>query len=61
MLILPGSNALSAFRTQGLLSHLQAVEPAIIGVTGRFLHLIDAATPVDDVARAQLEEFIEGK
>ena len=44
MLILPGSNALSAFRTQRLLSQLQAVESAIVGVTGRFLHFIDAAT-----------------
>jgi phosphoribosylformylglycinamidine synthase len=43
MLILPGSNALSAFRTQRLLSQLQAVEPAITGVTGRFLHFIDSA------------------
>ncbi|HJV49840.1 MAG TPA: phosphoribosylformylglycinamidine synthase, partial [Noviherbaspirillum sp.] len=44
MLILPGSNALSAFRTQRLLTQLQAAEPAIVGVTGRFLHFIDAAS-----------------
>ncbi|HVL76208.1 MAG TPA: phosphoribosylformylglycinamidine synthase [Noviherbaspirillum sp.] len=42
MLILPGSNALSAFRTQRLLSQLQAVEPAIVGITGRYLHFVDA-------------------
>ena len=53
MLILPGSNALSAFRTQRLLSQLQAVEPAIIGVTGRFLHFVDAAAAPsqDDIGR----------
>ncbi|NEX62863.1 phosphoribosylformylglycinamidine synthase [Noviherbaspirillum galbum] len=53
MLILPGSNALSAFRTQRLLSQLQAVEPNIVGVTGRFLHFIDAAAQPsqDDVGR----------
>jgi phosphoribosylformylglycinamidine synthase len=53
MLILPGSNALSAFRTQRLLSQLQAVEPAIVGVTGRFLHFIDAsvAPNPDDLGR----------
>jgi phosphoribosylformylglycinamidine synthase len=53
MLILPGSNALSAFRTQRLLSQLQAVEPAIIGVTGRFLHFIDApvAPSQDEIGR----------
>jgi phosphoribosylformylglycinamidine synthase len=53
MLILPGSNALSAFRTQRLLTQLQAVEPNIIGVTGRYLHFIDAATQPsqDDIGR----------
>lgn len=53
MLILPGSNALSAFRTQRLLSQLQAVEPAIVGVAGRFLHFIDApeAPSQDEVGR----------
>lgn len=44
MLILPGSNALSVFRTQRLLSQLQVAEPAIVGITGRFLHFIDAST-----------------
>ena len=44
MLILPGSNALSVFRTQRLLSQLQLAEPAIVGITGRFLHFIDAST-----------------
>jgi phosphoribosylformylglycinamidine synthase len=53
MLILSGSNALSAFRTQRLLAQLKAVEPAIVGVTGRFLHLIDAAGEMstDDTGR----------
>ncbi|HEY8606558.1 MAG TPA: phosphoribosylformylglycinamidine synthase [Noviherbaspirillum sp.] len=53
MLILPGSNALSAFRTQRLLTQLQAVEPGIVGISGRYLHFIDAAAEPgrDDVAR----------
>lgn len=41
MLILPASNALSAFRAQRLLQKLQAVEPAIVAVGAQFLHLID--------------------
>jgi phosphoribosylformylglycinamidine synthase len=55
MLILPGSNALSAFRTQRLLAQLQAVEPAIVGVSGRFLHFIDAVSAPgrDDVGRLE--------
>ncbi len=55
MLILPGSNALSAFRTQRLLSQLQAVDPAITGIGARFLHFIDApaALGADEVARLE--------
>ena len=58
MLILPGSNALSAFRTQGLLTKLQAVEPAIAGVTGRYLHFIDATAPSSDEERARLSALL---
>ncbi|MBY0556520.1 MAG: phosphoribosylformylglycinamidine synthase, partial [Burkholderiaceae bacterium] len=48
MLILPGSNALSAFRSQRLLSQLQAVLPAIAAVQARFVHFIDASAPLSD-------------
>jgi phosphoribosylformylglycinamidine synthase len=58
MLILPGSNALSVFRTQGLLSQLQAVDPAITGVTGRYLHLIDTAVPLDVAACTRLDAML---
>jgi phosphoribosylformylglycinamidine synthase len=53
MLILPGSNALSAFRSQRLLSQLQAAAPAITQVTARFYHFIDAPAKLstDDTAR----------
>ncbi len=53
MLILPGSNALSAFRASRLLARLQAVVPTIIGVSGRFHHFVDtsAAPSEDDAAR----------
>lgn len=55
MLILPGSNALSAFRSQRLLSKLQEIDPAIVGISGRYLHFIDAATAPsqEDVGRLQ--------
>ena len=43
MLILPGSNALSAFRSHRLLAQLQAVKPAIVAVQARFYHFIDVA------------------
>ena len=53
MLILPGSNALSAFRSQRLLSQLQAVAPSIAAVQGRFYHFIDTSAPLstDDTSR----------
>ena len=53
MLILPGSNALSIFRRQRLLTQLQAVLPAIVSVEARFVHFIDAARPLsaDDASR----------
>jgi phosphoribosylformylglycinamidine synthase len=53
MLILPGSNALSAFRSQRLLTQLQAVAAAIAAVQARYVHFIDASAPLsaDDTAR----------
>ncbi len=53
MLILPGSQGLSAFRAQRLLSQLQAIDSAVLGVNARFLHFIDVASPLseDDLAR----------
>ena len=53
MLILPGSNALSVFRSHRLLSQLQAVSPAIVAVQARYVHFIDASAPLtnDDSTR----------
>ena len=53
MLILPGSNALSAFRAQRLLTQLQDIDPAIAAVSARYLHFIDATRTLgdDDVSR----------
>jgi phosphoribosylformylglycinamidine synthase len=53
MLILPGSNALSAFRSQRLLTQLQAAVPAVTAVQARFVHFIDASAPLsaDDTSR----------
>ncbi|PUA16484.1 phosphoribosylformylglycinamidine synthase [Glaciimonas sp. PCH181] len=53
MLILPGSNALPAFRSQRLLSQLHAIDSNITGVTGRYDHFVDASTALgqDDLDR----------
>ncbi|MFL6657326.1 MAG: phosphoribosylformylglycinamidine synthase, partial [Massilia sp.] len=58
MLILPGSNALSAFRSHRLLSQLQAVAPAIVGVQARFYHFIDASAPLSDDDKVRLEAML---
>src|SRR5690606_19172710 len=58
MLILPGSNALSAFRTQRLLTQLQAVDSAIAGVSARYLHLIDASAPLADADQRRLDGML---
>jgi phosphoribosylformylglycinamidine synthase len=53
MLILPGSNALSVFRSQRLLNQLQAAAPAVAAVQARFYHFIDSGAPLstDDTQR----------
>jgi len=53
MLILPGSNALPAFRSQRLLAQLQAIDSNVVEVSGRFDHFIDVSTPLsqDDIGR----------
>ena len=54
MLILPGSNALSAFRSQRLLSQLQAVLPSVASVQARFVHFIDVDAPLSDDDNSRL-------
>ncbi|HEY4074360.1 MAG TPA: phosphoribosylformylglycinamidine synthase [Herbaspirillum sp.] len=58
MLILPGSNALSAFRTQALLSQLQAIDVAITGVTGRYYHFVDSIAELSLADAARLEGLL---
>ncbi|RQO38553.1 phosphoribosylformylglycinamidine synthase [Herminiimonas sp. KBW02] len=58
MLILPGSNALSAFRTERLLTQLQQVDHAIVGVTGRYLHFVDSAAPLAEVDVKRLDALL---
>ncbi|MFC0134167.1 phosphoribosylformylglycinamidine synthase [Massilia eurypsychrophila] len=55
MLILSGSNALSAFRSQRLLSQLQSAAPHVAAVQARFVHFIDSSAPLsaDDSVRIE--------
>ena len=58
MLILPGSNALSAFRTKNLLSRLQAVDANIVGVTARYAHFVDASSALSEVEVNRLKALL---
>ncbi|QBE66227.1 phosphoribosylformylglycinamidine synthase [Pseudoduganella lutea] len=58
MLILPGSNALSAFRSQRLLSQLQAVVPAVTAVQARYVHFVDTPSALSDEDRARLDGLL---
>ena len=58
MLILPGSNALSAFRSQRLLTQLQAVAPAIVAVQARFYHFIDSSAALSEDDQERLGKML---
>jgi phosphoribosylformylglycinamidine synthase len=58
MLILPGSNALSAFRTQALLSQLQAIDATITGINGRYYHFVDSIAELSVADTARLDGLL---
>ena len=58
MLILPGSNALSAFRARRLLATLQEIDPAITGVDARYLHFVDGGEGLSQNALARLSSLL---
>jgi phosphoribosylformylglycinamidine synthase len=58
MLILPGSNALSAFRSQRLLAQLQSAVPQIAAVQARFVHFIDSSTSLSAEDTSRLEAML---
>ncbi|MDR0933475.1 MAG: phosphoribosylformylglycinamidine synthase [Burkholderiaceae bacterium] len=59
MLIISGSCALSDFRAKGLLPRLQHIDPAITGIAGRYIHFIDAASPLSDADVRCLESLLD--
>lgn len=58
MLNLFGSNALSTFRTQGLLARLQAVDVHITGVTARYVHFVDSQLTLNELELARLRALL---
>ncbi|HYL04304.1 MAG TPA: phosphoribosylformylglycinamidine synthase [Steroidobacteraceae bacterium] len=58
MLQIPGPPALSAFRIAKLLDRLSAIEPAVTGLSARFVHFADLARPLSARERALLERLL---
>lgn len=58
MLILPGSNALSAFRAQRLLSAIQKIDSSVTEITGRYLHFVDGGDNLSENDLARLESLL---
>ena len=58
MLILLGSNALSSFRTNRLLSEVKSIDSSVSGLEGRFVHFVDSATPLEAFDLARLKSLL---
>lgn len=58
MLILPGSNALSAFRTERLLQQLQRIDSTIVDISGRYLHFVDSTAPLSEADSQRLQGLL---
>ncbi|MBC7718685.1 MAG: phosphoribosylformylglycinamidine synthase, partial [Chitinophagaceae bacterium] len=53
-----GINALSEFRAQQFLPHLQAIEPKIISVSAHFVHWVASDAPLPDAVKTQLAALL---
>ena len=58
MLILPGSHALSAFRSQRLLATLQLIDHAIVGISARYLHFVDSTAALSSADMDRLKGLL---
>ncbi len=56
---LAGPGALSAFRAARLLRRLQAVEPNVAAVSGRFVHFVHATRALDDSEEVRLKALLD--
>jgi phosphoribosylformylglycinamidine synthase len=59
MLTLPGSQALSGFRTARLLTRLSAIEPAVCALHARFVYFIDCSRELDSAEQARLRTLLD--
>ncbi|RKP54748.1 phosphoribosylformylglycinamidine synthase [Pararobbsia silviterrae] len=53
-----GASALSEFRKTRLLATLQALDPEVADVEGRYVHFVSSATPISDAERDRLNALL---
>ncbi len=58
MLILPGSNALSVFRSNGLLTRLQNACNLVTAVSARYVHFIDHKSALSEAEQQSLGSLL---
>ncbi|HPU13313.1 MAG TPA: phosphoribosylformylglycinamidine synthase [Aeromicrobium sp.] len=56
--VIPGGNALSAFRAQALLARLQAQVPELTGVSARFVHWVASDGPLAEDTKEALTKIL---
>ena len=59
ILKLQGPSALSPFRRGRLLAELQAVEPTVIGLDARYVHLVETSGELDEAALERLQSILD--
>jgi phosphoribosylformylglycinamidine synthase len=58
LLALPGAPALSGFRLEKLLARIAAVEPAVTGLSSRYMHFAALARPLSDGEQRILQQLL---
>ena len=58
MLIVSGAKALSTFKSQRLLADLQAMEPNIVGLSSRYVHVVSVSQLLDEPQQQQLQDLL---
>ncbi len=53
-----GGNALTHFRSQQLLSQIQAIAPGVRAITGQFMHWVESDQPLDATSQQALQQLL---
>lgn len=59
MLLIPGGSALSAFRLAKLLARIRQLQPAVTGLTTRFVHFVETRAPLSDAQDDVLRRLLQ--